>query len=100
MVPDGLALPIEHEVHSKVIMQDVLEKVPGEAPMMIWNDPVELKWSEEEREMLAEMGGYALSLVLSYLFFLVLFPFLSSKTSYHRKYTLTIRNRAVQRFPI
>ena len=57
MVPGGLALPIDHEVHSKVIMQDVLGKVPGEAPMMIWNDPVELKWSEEEREMLAEMGG-------------------------------------------
>jgi len=63
MVPDGLALPIEHEVHSKVIMQDVLEKVPGEAPMMIWNDPVELKWSEEEREMLAEMGGYEAKLL-------------------------------------
>jgi len=64
MVPGGLELPIEHEVHSKVIMNDVLEKVPCDrAPMMIWNDPVELKWTDDEREMLAEMGGYEAKLL-------------------------------------
>lgn len=63
MVPGGLVQPIEHEVHSKVIMQDVLEKVPGTAPMMIWNDPIDLKWSDDERKMLAEMEGYEAKLL-------------------------------------
>jgi hypothetical protein len=39
-------------------MNDVLGEVPDTAPMMIWNDQVQLKWTEDEREMLAEMGDY------------------------------------------
>jgi len=47
---------ILNEIHGKVVLKDVLEVVPNDAPMMIFDDPINLEWSPEEREMLAEMG--------------------------------------------
>ena len=49
----GLQLPVHHEVHRKISFRDRLGAVPRDAPMLIWNDPQELAWSEEERELLA-----------------------------------------------
>ena len=32
--------------------------VPDDAPMMIWDDEVDLGWSAEEVKALREMGGF------------------------------------------
>lgn len=49
----GVDLPVFNELHGKISFDDYLNAVPRGAPLMIWNDPVELVWSEEEREELA-----------------------------------------------
>jgi glycine/D-amino acid oxidase-like deaminating enzyme len=48
----GIQLPVRHEVHRKISFRDRLGAVPREAPMLIWNDPQELAWTDEERELL------------------------------------------------
>lgn len=48
----GSDLPIEVEKHVKISMSDRLGIVPRDAPLIIWNDPIDLDWSTEEREML------------------------------------------------
>jgi sarcosine oxidase, subunit beta len=50
----GLEIPITNELHLKVALRDPLGVVPREAPLLIWSDPQELPWSDEEREWLAE----------------------------------------------
>ncbi len=50
----GLDLPVFCELHSKVAINDHLEIVPRDAPMVIWADPTCLSWSEEERTALTE----------------------------------------------
>ena len=50
----GIALPIGCECHVKVVFRDAQRAVPGDAPMLIWADPVELPWSDEERAVLAD----------------------------------------------
>lgn len=50
----GLELPVFSELHLKMTFKDHLGVVPREAPMLIWTDPVQLPWSEEERVLLAE----------------------------------------------
>ena len=49
----GVQLPVHHEVHRKVSFRDRLGAVPRDAPMLIWNDPQQLAWSDDERELLA-----------------------------------------------
>ena len=49
----GIALPIACERHVKVVFRDTERAVPGDAPLLIWADPVELPWSDEERAVLA-----------------------------------------------
>lgn len=49
-----LKLPIFCERHTKLALHDTLERVPREAPLLIWADPQFLGWSTEERTMLAE----------------------------------------------
>ncbi|MFZ0548496.1 MAG: FAD-dependent oxidoreductase, partial [Candidatus Promineifilaceae bacterium] len=46
-------IPVFNELHGKVSFNDHLEVVPRDVPLMIWNDPVTLLWSEEERAELA-----------------------------------------------
>ena len=46
------------QVHAKAVLKDVEGAVPDEAPMMIWDDEIDLGWSEIEREGLREMGGF------------------------------------------
>src|SRR5262249_17673744 len=48
----GLELPVFSERHAKVAFNDVLGAVPRWAPMTIWNDPITLPWSDDEREEL------------------------------------------------
>lgn len=50
----GVDLPLFCELHSKVLFKDESGVLPREAPLLIWIDPVELPWSEEERELFAE----------------------------------------------
>lgn len=50
----GVDLPVFNELHGKIAFEDVLGVVPRDIPLMIWNDPITLPWSDEEREWLAE----------------------------------------------
>src|SRR6185503_8116792 len=49
----GLDLPVLCELHAKVTFDDVLGVVPRQLPLLIWNDPVTLEWSADERRELA-----------------------------------------------
>lgn len=49
----GVDIPVFNEMHSKVSINDSLGVVPRDAPLMVWSDPVDLLWSDEEREELA-----------------------------------------------
>lgn len=46
-------LPVFNELHGKISFDDYLNVIPRGAPLMIWNDPLHLVWSDEEREELA-----------------------------------------------
>lgn len=52
----GVELPVFNELHGKVSFNDTLGVVSRDAPMMIWNDPMLVPWSAEEREELAADG--------------------------------------------
>ncbi|MDX1412799.1 MAG: FAD-binding oxidoreductase [Candidatus Promineifilaceae bacterium] len=49
----GLDLPVYNEAHGKVAFEDPLGIIPRNCPMMIWDDPIFLPWSIEEREDLS-----------------------------------------------
>lgn len=49
----GVELPIFHELHLKVVFDDEHGVVPRAAPLVCWEDPVALDWSEAERRELA-----------------------------------------------
>lgn len=55
----GVELPVHHELHAKVTFDDHLGVVPRDLPLMIWNDPLRLEWSEEERRDLAADSSLA-----------------------------------------
>ena len=50
----GVELPIVCEPHLKVMFNDSHHVVPRDMGLLIWNDPVRLPWSDEERAALAE----------------------------------------------
>jgi len=50
----GVELPVEAELHLKLAFEDLHGVVPRDAPLLIWNDPLQLPWEEEERQMLAD----------------------------------------------
>lgn len=50
----GVELPVYCELHLKVSTADHLGIVPRDAPMLIWNDPQILPWTEEERSIILE----------------------------------------------
>ncbi len=58
----GLDLPVLCELHAKVTFDDVLGVLPRHLPLVIWNDPITLEWSDEERRDLA--GDPALAFLL------------------------------------
>ena len=47
-------LPVACECHVKVSFRDTEQAVPGDVPLLIWADPVQLPWSNEERVDLAD----------------------------------------------
>lgn len=49
----GADLPVDVEKHVKISMSDRQGIVPRNAPLVIWNDPIDLNWSAEEHEMLS-----------------------------------------------
>ena len=51
----GVDLPVFNELHGKISFEDPLGVIPRHAPLTIWNDPVRLVWSDEER---AELAAY------------------------------------------
>jgi len=50
----GVDLPVFCERHLKASFKDSLAVIPRDAPLLIWQDPQALPWSEEEMRMLAE----------------------------------------------
>jgi len=48
----GIELPVFSESHVKLSFHDHRGALSQDAPLIIWNDPVHLPWSEEERETL------------------------------------------------
>ena len=47
-------IPIHTELHQKVTLRDALGVVERNAPLLIWNDPQSLPWTDEERAFLVE----------------------------------------------
>lgn len=45
----GVELPVFSELHLKIAFADHLGVVPRDAPLLIWDDPQTLAWTEEER---------------------------------------------------
>lgn len=52
----GVALPVHSEAHFKVAFRDPGQVIPRHAPMVIWCDPQEIPWSDDERHLLADAG--------------------------------------------
>jgi glycine/D-amino acid oxidase-like deaminating enzyme len=50
----GLELPLFSELHQKLAFKDERGAIPRSAPLLIWNDPQRLEWTEEERLWLEE----------------------------------------------
>ncbi|MBN2548641.1 MAG: FAD-binding oxidoreductase [Anaerolineales bacterium] len=50
----GIDLPVYNELHLKAAINDPLGVVLRRSPLLIWTDPQELDWSEEERQAIAE----------------------------------------------
>jgi len=50
----GVELPVVSELHLKVMLNDPRRVIPRDMGLLIWNDPVTLPWSDDEKEALAE----------------------------------------------
>lgn len=50
----GADLPVVVERHIKISLPDALGAMPRTAPLTIWTDPIDLPWSADEREALAQ----------------------------------------------
>ena len=50
----GVDIPVVTELHLKAAVRDTLGVVDRDAPLLIWNDPQILPWTDEEREFLSE----------------------------------------------
>jgi len=50
----GVELPVFSELHQKISFVDELGAIPRDAPMLIWSDPQHLRFSDDERALLAE----------------------------------------------
>jgi len=47
----GLDVPVQTEVHLKVAFEDTRHVVSRDSPLLIWNDPQLLPWSNDERRL-------------------------------------------------
>jgi glycine/D-amino acid oxidase-like deaminating enzyme len=50
----GTKLLVYHELHLKIAMRDTQEIIDRSSPLVVWSDPQELDWSDNERAMLLE----------------------------------------------
>ena len=50
----GVEIPVHTELHLKAAIRDSLGVVGRDAPLLIWNDPQSLPWTDDERAFLAE----------------------------------------------
>lgn len=48
----GVNLPVFTELHGKIAFKDSQGVIPPGAPYLIWNDPLDLPWTEAERHRL------------------------------------------------
>ncbi len=48
-----ITLPVHHQLHLKAAIADGERIVPRDAPLLVWADPAELGWDDEERAALA-----------------------------------------------
>ena len=48
-----LDIPVFMELHGKIIVEDTAGVLSPDAPMMIWTDPIELVWDDEDRQRLS-----------------------------------------------
>ncbi|MGE5250256.1 MAG: NAD(P)/FAD-dependent oxidoreductase [Bacteroidota bacterium] len=48
----GPQLPVYTELHLKVVIKDSLSVVGRDAPLLIWDDPQRLPWTEQEKQAL------------------------------------------------
>ena len=49
----GVDIPVFNELHGKIALRDELGIVPTDTPLLFWSDPINLPWTDEEREKLA-----------------------------------------------
>jgi glycine/D-amino acid oxidase-like deaminating enzyme len=53
----GLELPVFSELHVKMSFRDHLGVVPRDTPLLIWEDPQRLSWTEDEAALLRESAA-------------------------------------------
>ena len=49
----GVDIPVFNELHGKIALRDELGIVPPDTPLLFWSDPIELPWTDAEREKFA-----------------------------------------------
>ncbi len=52
----GTDLPVFSEAHLKTTFRDTESAIPRDAPMMIWTDPQQVAWRQDEAGLLLEEG--------------------------------------------
>ena len=54
----GVTLPVFHELHAKVTFRDRNRAIRRDAPFLIWNDPLHIDWSGEERRRFGDQQDF------------------------------------------
>lgn len=54
----GVTLPVFHELHAKVTFRDRAHAVRRDAPFLIWNDPLHIDWSADERRQFGDQQDF------------------------------------------
>lgn len=49
----GVEIPVFNELHGKIALRDELGIVPTDTPLLFWSDPINLPWTDAEREKFA-----------------------------------------------
>ena len=54
----GVTLPVFHELHAKVAFRDHRRVIRRDAPFLIWNDPLHIDWTADERRDFGEQQDF------------------------------------------
>ena len=54
----GVTLPVFHELHAKVTFRDREGAIRRDAPFLIWNDPLHIAWSSDERREFGDQSDF------------------------------------------